>query len=540
MHVLLRLLGLLGPTFPVLLLTVTTGVLGFLCPTAVTVLGAQGCLAILRIDSTFRLSQIFFAVGFLGVLRSVLRYCEQFSGHYVAFRLLAHIRSLVFLALRRLCPARLEGKDKGNLISVITSDIELLEVFYAHTIAPIAIAAIVSLTMVAFIAQYSWVIAAWASVGYCLVGVCIPVLATRTRAESRAFRNTVGEMTSFVLDNLRGMREIIQFDVDQQRMGEMAAALNSLTNRERKFKLYEGFVCALTDSIVVGFSIVAVLIGTAVGLSFRDLLISVVALMSSFGPVAALSTLSGNLNQTIASAERVLALLDEKPVVSEVLDGVDVKTPEIEVRDLNFTYSGAPIIEDLSVSIKPNTLLGICGPSGSGKSTLLKLLMRFWNSPAGSITITGYEISDINTTSLRSLEGYLTQETVLFNDTIEENIRIGNLLATHNDVIAAAQKASVHDFILSLPKQYQTMVGELGDRLSGGERQRIGLARAFLHDCPLLLLDEPTSNLDSLNEAIILRSIIAARSEKAIVFITHRPSSLSIADAVLKIDKRHQ
>jgi ATP-binding cassette subfamily C protein len=253
--------------------------------------------------------------------------------------------------------------------------------------------------------------------------------------------------------------------------------------------------------------------------------------------VAALSALSANLNHTIASAERVLALLDEKPQVEENIDGADVVTADVQVQGLNFAYSDEPVLEDLSVAIRRNALVGISGRSGSGKSTLLKLLMRFWNSPRGAITIAGHEISDIRTASLRSLEGYLTQDTILFNDTIEANIKVAKLRATHEEVVTAARKASIHDFVMSLPRQYETTVGELGDRLSGGERQRIGLARAFLHDSPLLLLDEPTSNLDSLNEAIILNSVEDARKEKTIVLVSHRPSSLSIANTILKIEK---
>jgi ABC-type multidrug transport system fused ATPase/permease subunit len=536
MHALLRLLGLLGPTVPVLCITIITGILGFLCPIGLTVLGAHGCLIILRLHSPFTLSQVFRGIALLGVLRSILRYLEQYSGHYVAFKLLANIRHLVFLSLRKLCPAKLEVKDKGNLIALITSDIELLEVFYAHTVAPIVIAMVTSFGMIGFIAQYSLAVAALSASGYFLIGFVVPMLATRNQAETRAFRNEVGEMTSFLLDNLRGLRETIQFRVGDRRLIEMGVRLNALTEKERKFKFFEGFIRGLTNSLILGYSIVGVLIGIAVGLGFPELLIAIVALTSSFGPVAALSALSGNLNHTIASAERVLALLDEKPQVDDTIDGADVKTADIQIRGLNFSYLNELILKDLSVEIPPNTLVGISGRSGSGKSTFLKLLMRFWNSPRGSIVISGHDISDISTDSLRSLEGYLTQDTILFNETIEENIKIAKLSATHEEVVVAAQKASIHEFINSLPRQYETTVGELGDRLSGGERQRIGLARAFLHDSPLLLLDEPTSNLDSLNESIILNSVADCRKLKTIIFVSHRPSSLSIADSLIKIE----
>lgn len=550
-EVLLRLIVLVKPLIPVMFCTITTGVLGFLCAIFITILGFSAILNIMGLQDHYSYKFSIFSILICAVMRSVLRYIEQSTGHYIAFKLLAIIRDKVFKALRRLSPAKLEVKDKGNLISIITSDIELLEVFYAHTIAPIAIAVITSLLMTLFISHFSVILGLISLSAYVVIGFVTPLVASKAnRKKGLDFRNEFGEMNSCILDSHRGLRETIQYRNGSERLGIMMRMINHLSSNERTLKIQNGITQGATDAIILVYSLVMIVVGihlqssSGYDISFTDVLIATVSLMSSFGPVAALSALSGNLNHTIASGERVLAILDEEPQVEEVTNGKDIDLANqsndnlcADVQNVNFTYNNEEVIlKNLSIQIGKNELVGIAGKSGSGKSTLLKLLMRFWDINSGSIKIDGNEISDINTDSLRKNESYVTQETALFNDTIEENIKIGNTKATHEQVVDAAKKASIHDFISSLPDGYKTRVGELGDHLSGGERQRIGVARAFLHDANLILLDEPTSNLDSLNEAIILKSINEERKKKTIVLVSHRESTIKAADRIFLVE----
>ena len=585
-EVLLRLIVLVKPLIPVMMCTISAGVLGFLCAIFITIMGFVGILNIMGLQDRFSYKFSIIIIIICAVSRSALRYIEQSTGHYIAFKLLAIIRDKVFQALRKLSPAKLEVKDKGNLISIITSDIELLEVFYAHTIAPIAIAIITSLIMTFFISHFNTTLGIIALSAYIVIGFIIPLIASHAnRQKGLDFRNEFGDMNSCILDSLRGLRETIQYRNGQERLNTMVKMINHLSANERTLKIQNGITQGATDAIILVYSLVMIIVGIYLqsrpngNTSFTDILISTVSLMSSFGPVAALSALSGNLNHTIASGERVLAILDEQPQVEEVVDGCDInlaspidQTDETvdhqnilnenskdnvnheitdfskakesfnsqclcaDVQNVNFSYDEEVILRNFSIPIDKNQLIGIAGKSGSGKSTLLKLLMRFWDINSGSIKIDGHEICDINTVSLRKNESYVTQETALFNDTIEENIKIGNTKATHEQVVEAAKKASIHDFISSLPDGYSTKVGELGDHLSGGERQRIGLARAFLHDANFILLDEPTSNLDSLNEAIILKSINEERKKKTIVLVSHRESTIKAADRIFLVE----
>jgi ATP-binding cassette subfamily C protein len=347
-------------------------------------------------------------------------------------------------------------------------------------------------------------------------------------------------MNSYVLDSLRGLRETMQFGDGHNRLSGMCKMIDNLSTNEWKMRIQEGAMKGIADSAVVIYSFIAVAVGAYLmskgETDFPSLLISVVTLMSSFGPVAAIASLSVNLNHTFASGERVLKILNEKPVVEPVTVGNDASLPTVRCSKLGFRYEDERVLEDVNINIENHALAGISGKSGAGKSTLLRLLMRFWKSTTGSIQISGHEINSIKTSSLRDIESFVTQETVLFADTIEQNIRIAKLDATEEEIIEAAKKAAIHDFILTLPDGYQSKTGELGDRLSGGERQRIGLARAFLHGGKLLLLDEPTSNLDSLNEAIILNSIVAERATRTVILVSHRASTMKIADHVYSVE----
>lgn len=538
--IMMRLIGLVKPLIHIMLLTILMGVAGYLCAIFITILGSYGILSILDIQK-IDLKLLFMVILILGLLRGVLHYIEQASGHYIAFKLLAIIRDKVFKALRKLAPAKLEGRDKGNLIAVITGDIELLEVFYAHTIAPIAIAIITSLIMVIFIGQFHLLLGLIAAVAYLCVGFLIPVAASRLGADKgRSYRRLFGELNTYFLDSLRGLKECIQYHCGPSRLKEITRQSDALDIQQKALKNQEGLSAAITNTVILFFDL-AMLFSSIILMrqgivGFEGILIPTVALFSSFGPTAALSSLSNNLLQTFAAGERVLDILDESPVVSEVEKGVDITFDGASYKNLSFAYDDEIILDNITMELPASKVIGIHGKSGSGKSTFLKLLMRFWDRQSGSLELSSYDIRSVNTRSLRENESYVTQSTYLFNDTIGANIRVARLNASDEEVAEAAKKAAIHDFITQLPKGYDTPVGELGESLSGGERQRIGLARAFLHQAPFILLDEPTSNLDSLNEGIILKSIREHAANHTVVLVSHRRSTMGITDLDYSIE----
>lgn len=540
-QIMLRLVVLVKPLAPVMVMAVTMGVLGFLCAIFLTILGSMAVLKVMGIDMGLTMKTIFTLLIICGIFRGILHYAEQLSNHYIAFRILALIRDKIFAALRKLAPAKLEDKEKGNLISIITSDIELLEVFYAHTISPILIAIITSVIMLVFFGRLHPVMAVVAACGYLCVGLFMPWLTSRLGRETgRAYRNEFGAFDSFFLDSLRGLKESIQFGCEEERLGEIKRRSRKLSGQQKTMKNYTSLSIALTGCFVSFFSIVMLFTGIhmyqAGTVTFTQVFLGTVGMMSSFGPVIALSGLANNLLHTFASGNRVLDILDEVPVAAEVTDGTDVAFDGASSEHVDFAYDGEMVLKDFSVEIGKGQVVGINGRSGSGKSTFLKLLMRFWDVKNGRVQISGEDIRRINTKSLREQESFVTQETVLFHDTIENNIKIAKMDATHEEVVEAAKQASLHEFIMTLEKGYDTDAGELGDRLSGGECQRIGIARAFLHDAPLILLDEPTSNLDSLNEGIILKALDKKRGDKTIVLVSHRKSTMNLADKVYNVE----
>ena len=548
-----QLIGLVKPLLPLMSLAILLGVLGYLCAIFLTILTGYGMLyglsEILRqnvdvIGGGFFPSRSFGTIAsiliVLAILRGVLHYGEQYCNHFIAFKLLAIIRHKVFASLRRLCPAKLEGRDKGNLISIITSDIELLEVFYAHTISPIAIAILTSLIMVLFIGAKYAPAGILALLGYIVVGVVIPVWNGKKGAEEgMQFRNSFGELNSFILDSLRGLDETIQYDKGEERMKQIDDRSRELGLMQKKLNRHEAVQGALTNMAILLFSfgmLFFMLWKYERGIvSFDSMLITVIAMMGSFGPVTALSNLSNNLNQTLASGERVLSLLEEEPQIEEVGEKEQTIFAGAKAEHVDFSYEEEQILEDYSIELPKGKVVGIHGASGSGKSTLLKLLMRFWDADQGDIRISGKDIREVNTKDLRDMESYVTQETYLFHDSIANNIAVGRPGASREEIIEAAKKASIHKFIMTLPNGYDTEVGELGDTLSGGEKQRIGIARAFLHDAPFMLLDEPTSNLDSLNEGIILKSLHESRGDKTVVLVSHRKSTMNVTDVIYEM-----
>ena len=599
------LIGLVKPLIHIMLAAIILGTLGYLCAIFLTILAGQvivhGLLTGVAgmnvpVDNMWLVftpvKTILIVMVVIAVLRGLLHYVEQYCNHFIAFKLLAIIRHKVFAALRKLCPAKLEGRDKGNLISIITTDIELLEVFYAHTISPIAIATLTSAIMVIFIGRYHILAGLLALAAYLMVGVVIPLWNGKHGSQKgMEFRTEFGELNSFVLDSLRGLDETIQYGQGENRKAQMTERSKKLSGMQKDLSHMEGAQRSFTNMVILlaSFGMLALTIWLyARGvMGFEGILTCTIAMMGSFGPVVALSSLSNNLNQTLASGERVLSLLEETPLVEEIpetgksvvsasehsVNSVenDIAAEQNLVSETNknsdfagaeqkkkiesetekggsgafsgasaehvtFAYESETILDDYSLKLEPGKITGIHGASGSGKSTLLKLLMRFWDVNAGSVSVDGADVREILTKHLRDMESYVTQETHLFHDSIANNIAIAKPGATREEIMEAAKKASIHDFIMTLPKGYDTEVGELGDTLSGGEKQRIGIARAFLHDAPLLLMDEPTSNLDSLNEGIILKSLKESGKKQTVVLVSHRTSTMNVADTVYEME----
>ena len=584
------LIGLVKPLLHIMLAAIILGTLGYLCAIFLTILAGQvivhGLLTgvagmIVPVDNMWLVftpvKTIITVMIVIAVLRGILHYVEQYCNHFIAFKLLAIIRHKVFAALRKLCPAKLEGRDKGNLISIITTDIELLEVFYAHTISPIAIATLTSIIMVIFIGRYHWLAGLLALAAYLIVGVAIPMWnGKRGSQKGMEFRTNFGELNSFVLDSLRGLDETIQYGQGEKRKEQMSERSKNLAGMQEDLSKMEGSQRSFTNMVILlasfGMLALTIWLYDKGAMGFEGILTCTIAMMGSFGPVVALSSLSNNLNQTLASGERVLSLLEETPLVEEIpgdveTSGIESKEHEFtgaEAENVAFAYKvngsegdrqGEPdragrcpgaedglgrdnevILDNYSLKLQPGKITGIHGASGSGKSTLLKLLMRFWDVQDGNVSVDGTDVRKIPTKHLRDMESYVTQETHLFHDSIANNIAIAKPGASREEIMEAAKKASIHDFIMTLPKGYDTEVGELGDTLSGGEKQRIGIARAFLHECPLILLDEPTSNLDSLNEGIILKSLKESAEKKTVVLVSHRVSTMNVADVVYEME----
>lgn len=539
--VMARLIGLVKPLAVYMVLAVTMGLIGHLCASFITIFGGYAAAKALGIDVSFSLAFLFVSVMLFALIRGILRYAEQACNHFIAFKLLALIREKIFLALRRLCPAKLEGKDKGNLISVITSDIELLEVFYAHTISPILIALFFSVILCLFIGSFNIWLGIIALAAYITVGIIIPLITSKFSGEDGIkFRTKSGNLSGFVLDSLRGLSEIIQYGQGNKRIDDMNAQTDALSTDEKRMKRTAGRNQAVTNTVILIFDLIMLFTSAMLyqngKIEFIGVLIPTLALMSSFGPTVALANLGSTLQNTFAAGNRVLDILEETPTVEEISGKNEVTFTGASAENVTFAYGEETILDDVSVNIPKSSVVGIVGRSGSGKSTLLKLLMRFWKVQKGCIKISDTDIENINTADLRDMESFVTQETHLFHDSIKNNLRIAKLDATDEEIETACKKASVHDFIMTLPLGYDTTVGELGDTLSGGERQRLGLARAFLHNSPFMLLDEPTSNLDSLNEAIILKSLREQKQDKTVVLVSHRQSTMRIADKVYSVE----
>ena len=544
--VLFRMLGLVKPLTAYMILAVTAGTLAYLAVQFIPVLGGYAILSGLGLDVPLTVNTIWILLPVLALVRAILRFTEQRLNHYIAFKLLALVRDRVFGALRRLCPAKLESRDKGDLVSLITSDVELLEVFYAHTISPIFIAFIVETVMCVYIGSFHIGLGLLALAAYLCVGIAVPAIISGVSGNmGDKVRKHSADLSSCILENIRGLDETIQYDGSKTRMAAMRRESKTLLWHQNSLNRLTGLNLAIANTFILVFDVLMVATAGWLYISgkvgFEGFLLPVLALLSSFGPVSALAGLGTTLQNTVASGARVLAILEEEPDTEEITGQEEVEFHGADCRKVTFGYGNENVLNNFSLSIHENQIIGIVGESGCGKSTLLKLLMRFWDVKKGRIGIVDdpgsgaagravVDLREINTSNLRDMQGYMTQDTDMFKDTIANNIRIAKLDATQEEIEDACKKASLHDWIMTLPDGYETNVGELGDTLSGGERQRIGLARAFLHDAPFMLLDEPTSNLDSLNETVILKALKEEAKGKTVLLVSHRKSTMRVAD----------
>ena len=534
---------LLGSLSYIMILAVINGSVGFVCAMGVTVFGAVGVAKALGEAIALSYGWIIGLTIGCGVLRGLLRYFEQYSNHYIAFRLLAVLRDKIFGALRVLCPAKLESKQKGSIIAMITSDIETLEVFYAHTISPICIAVLVSTAVFLFVGFVSsWYLALVALAGFLTIGIVVPLISSGKLKESGVkYRAEFASFSAYFLDSIKGIKDIVLNNAGEEREKEVNRRSDGLLKETKKMK--HNITCA--GSAIELMVSVFVLITLAVGILLvkKDMLplgrmiIGMVTVFSSFGPVIAVGSNPGNHTQTFASGDRVLNLLAEKPAVEAVKSGKDFDYEKLDVKDLSFSYDGqTEVLKDIKMHAEKGEIIGIVGESGCGKSTFLKLLLRFWERSGGEINYDDIDIDKINTNSLLKNVTMVSQSTYLFEETIEDNLRIAKPDATPEEIENACKMASIHDFIMTLPDGYKTQVGALGDNLSAGEKQRIGLARAFLRGSELILLDEPTSNVDSINEGIILKALKEQKNKKSIILVSHRESTMAIADRIYKVD----
>ena len=533
---------LLGSLSYIMVLAVINGSVGFLAAMGVTVFGAMAVAKALGEAIALSWGWIIALTVGCGAVRGGLRYIEQYSNHYIAFRLLAVLRDKIFAALRVLCPAKLESKQKGNIIAMITSDIETLEVFYAHTISPICIAILVSVSVLFFVGFFaSWYLAIVALAGYLVVGIVVPLISSAKLKKSGVlYRREFASFNAYFLDSIKGIKDIVLNNAEEEREAEVNRRSDILLKETKKMKHGITRSSAATELVVSLFILITLAAGIALVhfnmLSLGRMIVGVVTVFSSFGPVLAVSALPGNLTQTFASGDRVLNLLSEKPAVEEVTNGKDIEYEKLNVSDLTFAYDNAPVLSEVCMHAEKGEIVGIVGESGCGKSTFLKLLLRFWEKKCGRIDYNGIDVDDINTSSLLDNVTMVSQTTWLFDESIEDNLKIAKPNATQEEIENACKRASVHDFIMSLPEGYKTQVGAMGDNLSAGEKQRIGLARAFLRGSRLILLDEPTSNVDAINEGMILKSLAEQKSKKSIILVSHRESTVAIADRIYRVE----
>lgn len=466
-----------------------------------------------------------------GLLRGVFRYLEQALNHHLAFSVLAHLRDLVFGKVIKLSDASLERKDYGDLMALVTSDIEQLEVFFAHTISPVLIALIVNGSVLLILMNMSWMLGLISFISTLLVGVVIPIyFSIAGRSEGLDYRHRIAGLNASVLESVMGIFDLQQFGQINKRLDDMeneAKKLNASSQKMNKISIKNSHS---VEGVIFTSNMLILMIGFYFKMDLALVLLTLTLHTSSFGPLIALSNLANNMNHTLASGDRLLDLLEEEVAVTQRVGFEPVSFEDVSFEDVSFSYEDKKILDNINLLIPKGKIIGIQGPSGIGKSTLIKLLMRIYPVESGSIELGNRDINSINTKELKSYQGIMSQESDLFQMSILDNIRLGSWDKSDEAVIEAAKKAGIHEFIEELDQGYLTSVLEFGSSLSSGERQRIALARLFLKDADLLLLDEPTSNLDALNEAIILKNLLLNQKNKTMLLTSHRLSTMNIAD----------
>ena len=551
-NIVFNLLKLLDSLWKFMTIAVSTGVIGFIFSFCITLFGAYAFLSVIPAtkDSLkyvflggYSTQTYFYAMMFCGFFRAILHYLEQFANHYIAFHILANIRVKLFKIMRKLAPAKMENKNQGNLISMITSDIELLEVFYAHTISPVFIATITSILLFLYFFQLNYVYALYMLFAQFIVGIVVPYIAHKRSAKSGVeVRAKLGKLNDEFLDKLKGIREIIQYSQGKKVLKKIDEITSSLGENQKDLRNKASEVQMMVDSAIIILSIAQLLLSISLvskGLvSIEASILAGVLQVGSFAPYINLAALGNILAQTFASGERVLNLMDEKPAVIDnvALSSENIsETDDISIDNISYTNGDNKILKDFSLKIKKGQLTGIMGASGCGKSTLLKLLMRFWDVDSGKIILDRKDVKSVPLKELYQKFNYMTQSTSLFIGNIRDNLLVAKVDATDEEIYTALKKASFYDYVMSLPDKLDSIVEEGGKNFSGGEKQRIGLARAFLANREFFLLDEPTSNLDILNEAIILKSLADEAKDKTVILVSHRESTLSICNEVFKI-----
>ncbi len=540
-ELLIDLLNLVKPLSLQMIFAVLFGLLGHVFSTLIPGLGAY-YFGKIYIGEIINLKTVLIILITLAILRSLFKYTEQLFNHYVAFKTLAIIRDLVFKSLRRLCPAKMDTKNKGQLISIITSDIELLEVFYAHTISPVIIAFFHTLIFFIILYKIHWKYALCLLVFHIVLGIIIPTLTQKIgeRLGDNQRRN-LSNLNLSILESLKGIKEVINFSMQHERMKEVDSLTRDLNRSSKKLSNNMGNNFATSSTIILIANIVFILVGArlymAGEVNFLNLIFPIAIFISSFGPTSALASLGNNLVLTFACGKRVMSLLREAPAVDEVTNKNEVIYEQIDLTDVEFSYDDTELIKDFNLSAKLNQVVGLEGKSGCGKSTVLKLIMRFFDPKEGKISLNKINLKDINSRNLRNNISYVAQESHLFKGTIRENLLVANESATENDLIEATKKANIYDFIMSLDHGLDTKIVKEKALLSTGQIQRLALARMFLRDSKLYILDEPTANIDAYNEGIILKSLYEEKDDKTIFISSHRKSTLRICDEVINMQR---
>lgn len=541
----LRLSGMVKPVFGTMVLSMLGGVVGNLSILLTLGAGTAFLCSIAGQDMGLGKWQWMVIMLISACLRGPCRYLEQYKGHDVAYTLLAYMRVDMYNKIRELSPARLTERRNGDLLSTAIGDVECIEAFFAHTMPPIMIAVFDVLATVVFAGAVYLPIGLGLIPFYLIIGILIPVLSTRVgRKSGRSYRAGLGSLKSFLIESLHGIKETLVFGRGQDRSAELEKRGKELNRYQHRLVLQKNVVTSLPDFItmlvrvlLMGVCSILMLRGT---LTVGQVAVLVVVIGQSFTPISSLSSVSGSLIQTFAAAERFFGLMDEEPQVADAAGAADVAVPSPDVKYDNVAFSypetSVPVLRGVSMDLPAGSHVALWGESGCGKSTLLRLLLRFWDPDAGRVLMDRRPLPELKLSEVRGRISMLAQDTWLSGDSVAENIRLARKDATREEIEEAARRACIYDTIRSLPQGFDTPAGELGDRLSGGERQRIGIARVLLRKSPIMVFDEPTSSLDTLNEKGILKTLHEECADVTVITVSHRLSTIAGADRVFRVE----